>query len=73
MSSVRRIGAMLVKEAAQLRRDRLTFAMVFVLPLVQLMLFGFAINMDVRNLNAAVLDQAQTAHSLTMRGTVSHQ
>ncbi|MGL4542025.1 MAG: ABC transporter permease, partial [Polymorphobacter sp.] len=52
--SLRRIWAMLVKEAAQLRRDRLTFAMVFVLPLVQLMLFGFAINNDPRHLRAAI-------------------
>ncbi len=54
MSSLRRIWAMLVKEAAQLRRDRLTFAMAFMLPLVQLLLFGFAINTDPRHLRAAI-------------------
>jgi ABC-2 type transport system permease protein len=67
VSSLRRIWAMLVKEAAQLRRDRLTFAMVFVLPLVQLMLFGFAINTDPRHLRAAieVSDYSAQTRSIT--------
>ena len=66
-ASLRRIWAMLVKEAAQLRRDRLTFAMVFVLPLVQLMLFGFAINTDPRHLRAAieVHDYSALSRSIT--------
>ena len=37
---------MIVKEALQLRRDRLTFAMMFGVPIMQLVLFGFAINND---------------------------
>jgi len=61
--SLQRLGAIVVKELRQLRRDRLTFAMIVGIPVMQLVLFGFAINMDVRGLNAAVLDQAQTAHS----------
>ena len=61
--NLQRLGAIVVKELRQLRRDRLTFAMIVGIPVMQLVLFGFAINMDVRNLNAAVLDQAQTAHS----------
>jgi ABC-2 type transport system permease protein len=61
--SLQRLGAIVVKELRQLRRDRLTFAMIVGIPVMQLMLFGFAINMDVRNLNAAVFDQARTAHS----------
>ncbi|MBX3595552.1 ABC transporter permease [Sphingomonas sp.] len=50
----RRIWAVLVKEAHQLRRDPLTFGMVVGLPLVQLILFGFAINNDPRHLRAAI-------------------
>lgn len=48
--SLGRFRAVLVKEFIQMRRDRLTFAMMIVLPIVQLMLFGFAINSDPRNL-----------------------
>jgi ABC-2 type transport system permease protein len=46
-----------------LRRDRLTFAMIVGIPLLQLVLFGYAINMDVRGIDAAVLDQANTVRS----------
>ena len=58
-----RLGAIIVKELRQLRRDRLTFAMIIGIPTMQLVLFGYAINMDVRHLDAAVLDQANTARS----------
>ena len=58
-----RLFAIVLKELRQLRRDRLTFAMIVGIPVMQLVLFGFAINMDVRNLDAAVLDQADTARS----------
>jgi ABC-2 type transport system permease protein len=61
--SLQRLGAIVLTELRQLRRDRLTFAMIVGIPIMQLVLFGFAINMDVRDLDAAVLDQAQTAHS----------
>ena len=43
------------KEFIQLRRDRLTFAMLFGIPIIQLILFGFAINWDPKNLPVAVL------------------
>lgn len=43
-----------------MRRDRLTFAMVVGMPLMQILLFGYAINTDVRNLSAAVADEAGT-------------
>lgn len=46
---------MIIKEALQLRRDRLTFAMMFIVPIVQLVLFGFAINADPKGLPTAVL------------------
>jgi ABC-2 type transport system permease protein len=58
-----RLFAIVLKELRQLRRDRLTFAMIVGIPTMQLLLFGYAINLDIRHLNAAVLDQAQTAQS----------
>ena len=48
---------MLVKEFIQLKRDRVSFAMIIMIPLVQLMLFGYAINTTPRNLPTAVLLQ----------------
>jgi ABC-2 type transport system permease protein len=53
--SATRLWAMVVKEFAQMRRDRLTFGMMVGIPLVQLILFGFAINADPKHLPAAVL------------------
>ena len=47
----------------QLLRDRLTFGMIVGIPALQLMLFGYAINTDVRHLQAAVADQANTRMS----------
>ena len=60
MRSLSRILAVLRKEVRQLRRDRLTFGMVVGLPVMQMLLFGYAINTDVRNLEAAVADQSNT-------------
>ncbi len=53
--SPRRFWGMIVKEFIQMRRDRLTFAMMVLVPLLQLILFGFAINSDPKHLPAAVL------------------
>src|SRR5438046_3409500 len=50
-----RFVAVLAKEFVQLRRDRLTFAMMIGVPVMQLVLFGFAINMDPKGLPAAVV------------------
>ncbi|HEY3486645.1 MAG TPA: ABC transporter permease [Gammaproteobacteria bacterium] len=58
--SLLRIFAILSKETLQLRRDRLTFGMIVGIPLIQIMLFGYAINTDVRHLQAAVADQSGT-------------
>jgi ABC-2 type transport system permease protein len=52
-----RVRAMFVKELLQLRRDRVTFATMIAIPLIQLLLFGFAINTTPRNLPTAVLMQ----------------
>ena len=63
MNFLRRIGAVAAKEVRQLRRDRLSFGMIVALPIMQLLLFGYAINMDPRNLSAGLVDLAQTAAS----------
>ena len=52
--SFARFGAVLLKEFIQMRRDHVTFAMMIGLPIVQLMLFGFAINADPRDLPTLV-------------------
>lgn len=61
--NLRRMGAIVLKELRQLRRDKLTFVMIAGVPLLELVLFGYAINMDVRGIEAAVLDQANTTRS----------
>lgn len=53
--SFSRLLGIIVKEFTQMRRDRLTFAMMLGIPLIQLTLFGFAINADPRHLPAAVI------------------
>ncbi len=63
MLSANRIKAILFKEFKQLRRDRITFAMIAVIPLIQLTLFGYAINTDVRHVPAGVVDLSQTSLS----------
>jgi ABC-2 type transport system permease protein len=60
VTSLLRIGAILTKEIRQLSRDRLTFGMIIGIPLLQILLFGYAINLDVRHLRAGVVDQATT-------------
>lgn len=58
-----RLLAVVRKELWQLSRDRLTFGMIIGIPTLQLLLFGFAINLDIRHLPAAVLDESNTWHS----------
>tara|TARA_B100001079_G_scaffold33306_1_gene25179 strand:- start:2707 stop:3807 length:1101 start_codon:yes stop_codon:yes gene_type:complete len=60
MKPLVRILAVAHKEFLQLSRDRLTFGMIIGIPLIQLLMFGFAINTDVRNLSAAYVDEADT-------------
>jgi ABC-2 type transport system permease protein len=52
---LRRVWAMIVKEFVQMRRDRMTFATMIFVPILQLMLFGYAINTDPKQLPTAVL------------------
>ena len=56
----RRSYAMLVKEFIQLRRDRVSFAMIVMIPVMQLLLFGYAINTTPRHLPTAVLIQEES-------------
>lgn len=60
MKTASRLLAVTRKEVRQMRRDRLTFAMIFGIPMMQILLFGYAINTDVRHLSAAVVDEANT-------------
>lgn len=71
MRSLLRIQAIVIKELIQLRRDRMTFAMVIMIPLVQLLLFAFAINTNIRHIPAGVVDQSQTALSRVLQQTIS--
>src|SRR6185503_15592007 len=56
----RRTTAILIKEFIQLRRDRVSFGMIVMVPLIQLLLFGYAINTTPRNMPMAVLVQEQS-------------
>jgi ABC-2 type transport system permease protein len=58
-----RIGAIAWKELRQLRRDRMTLAMMIALPVMQLLLFGYAINTDVRHIPTIVYDSDRSAAS----------
>ncbi len=66
MISPRRIAAVLKKELLQLRRDRMTFAMVIMIPLIQLLLFGYAINTNLRHVPVALVDESRTELSRTL-------
>jgi ABC-2 type transport system permease protein len=61
-----RIRAVAFKEFLQLRRDRLTGGMIVGIPLIQILIFGYGINMDVRNIDAGVVDDANTSLSRSL-------
>lgn len=66
-----RIYAVLVKEFLQMKRDRMTLALVFMLPLVQLLLFGFAIQTEVKHIPTVVFDQSLSPKSRDLLDTFS--
>src|SRR5690242_10240037 len=70
--SFARFNAMLVKEFIQMRRDRLTFGMMVGIPLLQLILFGFAINSDPKHLPTAVLLADHGAQGRTVLEAIRH-
>ncbi|MBP9483311.1 MAG: ABC transporter permease [Negativicutes bacterium] len=61
--SLTRLVAILKKEFIQMRRDRMTLGIMFVMPFIQLLIFGFAINTDVKHLPAIVFDQSLSQES----------
>ena len=63
IASLRRLRAVAKKEVRQLSRDRVTFGMIVGVPLMQITLFGYAINYDVRNLATVVQDDANSSMS----------
>ena len=64
--SPRRMWVLIVKEVIQMKRDRITFAMMLGVPLMQLVLFGFAINNDPKGLPAALVAPAQDRFTRAM-------
>lgn len=72
MNWLTRTAAIIGKELKQLRRDRLTFGMVVGIPLLQLILFGYAINTDVRHLGAVVVDLSETHLSRQLVNSLRH-
>jgi ABC-2 type transport system permease protein len=63
IASLRRLRAVATKEVRQLSRDRVTFGMIVGVPLLQMTLFGYAINYDVRNIATVIQDDANTSMS----------
>jgi ABC-2 type transport system permease protein len=61
--NLQRLRAVVVKELRQMRRDRITLAMIVGIPVMQLVLFGYAINLNLRGLAAGIADQANSAGS----------
>jgi ABC-2 type transport system permease protein len=74
LARVRRwtVWPMLWKEFVQLRRDRLTVAMMTGLPAMQLLLFGYAIQTDVRRLPTVVLDESRSSESRALVATLAN-
>ena len=66
LAPLRRIRAIAVKELRQMSRDRLTLGMIVGLPLIQMLIFGYGINNDVRHVRAAVVDLANTQASRSL-------
>ncbi|WP_127520219.1 ABC transporter permease [Mesorhizobium sp. Z1-4] len=64
--SLTRLFALLAKEFIQMRRDRITFGMMLGVPLIQLVLFGFAINSDPKALPAALVVLSQDQYTRAM-------
>ena len=58
-----RLKALLKKEFIQMRRDKGTLILMLILPVIQLLIFGFAINLDVKNLPTAIYDSDNSQES----------
>lgn len=62
-TAISRLWAMMVKEFVQMRRDKTTLGMMIGIPLIQLILFGFAINLNPRDLPTAIVGNDNSAIS----------
>jgi ABC-2 type transport system permease protein len=67
-----RLWPMLWKEFVQMRRDRLTLGMMIGIPALQLVLFGYAIRMEVRHLPTVVLDESRTSQSRALVAAIEN-
>ncbi len=65
-----RVSAIATKELLQLKRDKMTFGMIVMIPLIQLLLFGFAINTNVRHLPVGVVDYSHSGLSRVLIQTI---
>ena len=65
-----RVRVLIQKELRQLFRDPKTQRIIFAAPLIQLLLFGYAVNTDVRNVTTVVVDQDQTTESRLLQETL---
>jgi ABC-2 type transport system permease protein len=70
--SFHRVAAVMIKEFTQLVRDRLTYAMIVAVPIMQLLLFGYAINDQPRHLPTAVLAQENTVFARSLLAAVKN-
>ena len=70
MKSLSHISAIMFKEFRQLSHDRLTFGMVVMIPLIQLLLFGYAINNNIRNIQIGLVDDAGSVNSRQLIGDI---
>ena len=61
--NLERLGAMVRKEFVQMRRDPTTLRLMLAVPVMQLLIFGFAVRTDVRNLPTVIFDQSRTQES----------
>ncbi len=71
MKSFYRIQAIVIKEITQLKRDRMTFGMIVMIPLIQLLMFGYAINTNIRHIPVGIVDYSQSGLSRVLKQTVS--
>jgi len=71
MKSLYRIQAIIFKELLQLKRDKMTFGMVVMIPFIQLMLFAYAINTNIRDIPVGLIDHSQTGLSRVLKQTVA--
>ncbi len=70
---LQRILSVTIKEFLQLRRDRRTMAMIVILPLIQLILFGYALTSDIKNIPLVVWDNSHSVESRELIRSFTNQ